>query len=460
MDTFSMLLRNSVIGIEEKIPLVSGEHRTAINFDNAATTPPFHSVMREIRNFAPWYSSVHRGAGYKSVLSSNLYEKARDTVSQFVKADAQRDVVIFTKGTTEAINLLAYKISQQDRSQVVLVTEMEHLANVLPWRFACQSDFVSVDASGRLSLEDLETKLVKYKGKVRLVAVTGASNVTGYINPVYRIARLAHQYGAEILVDGAQWVPHCPVDMRPHQSPGHIDYLVFSAHKMYAPFGAGALIGHKKLFQQGPPFCKGGGTVNLVTHDLVDWDDSPQKDEAGSPNAMGVAALVAAIETLQCMDMNRLYEHEKQLTDYTIKGLKSIPGIKLYGEAGLTEKRVSLVSFTAEGIHHSNVAKILSYEGGIAVRSGLFCAHPYVQKLLCLSKEELQYCHQHPDDPLPGLVRISFGIYNNCREVDAFLEVAAWMMRHSKKLDEKYRCIEKDADYPRWLLKPVKRRAP
>lgn len=460
MDTFSMLLRNSVVGIEEKVPLVSGEHRTAINFDNAATTPPFHSVMREICNFAPWYSSVHRGAGYKSVLSSNLYEKARDMVREFVQADVQRDVVIFTKGTTEAINLLAYKISQQDKSQVVLITEMEHLANVLPWRFACQSDVVSVDASGRLSLEDLETKLVKYKGKVRLVAVTGASNVTGYINPVYRIARLAHQYGAEVLVDGAQWVPHCPIDMRPHQSSEHIDYLVFSAHKMYAPFGAGVLIGHKKLFQQGPPFCKGGGTVNLVTHELVDWDDSPQRDEAGSPNVMGVAALVAAIETLQCFNMNRLYEHEKQLTDYVIKGLKSIPGIKLYGEAGLAEKRVSLVSFTAEGIHHSNVAKILSYEGAVAVRSGLFCAHPYVQKLLCLSKEELQYCHEHPDDPLPGLVRISFGIYNNCREIDAFLEVVAWMMRHTKKLDEKYRCIEREADYPRWLLKPVRKRTP
>lgn len=460
MDTFSVFLRNSVIGVEEKVPLISGQYRTAINFDNAATTPPLHSVMREIERFAPWYSSVHRGAGYKSVLSSNLYEEARETVRSFVNADSQRDAIIFTKSTTEALNMIAYKIAQEDSTQVVLTTEMEHLANVLPWRLGCKSDYVSVDVNGKLSLEDLETKLVKYKGKVRLVAVTGASNVTGYINPVHRIARLVHQYGAEILVDGAQWVPHCPVDMRSHQSPEHIDYLAFSAHKMYAPFGSGVLIGHKKLFQQGQPFCTGGGTVNLVTHELIDWGDSPQKDEAGSPNVIGVVALVAAVRTLIRMDMKALYEHEKCLIDYAIKGLKTIPGIRLYGETGGTEKRVSLVSFTAEGLHHRRVSEVLSGEAGIAVRSGLFCAHPYVQKLLCLTKEDLEYCHEHLDDPLPGLVRISFGLYNNCREVDVFLDTLAWVMRHTKQLDEKYSCIESRIDYPKWLLKRHRKENP
>lgn len=458
MEKFCMFLRESVVGVDVKIPLADGRYKTAINFDNAATTPPFRSVMQQINNFAPWYSSVHRGAGFKSVLSSNMYEQARTIISKFVNADRERDVIIFTKSTTEAINMLAYKITEEKRNQVVLATEMEHLANDLPWRYCCKPDYVRVDGQGRLCLDDLEAKLVEYKGRVRLVAVTGASNVTGYINPVYRIARLAHQYGAQLLVDGAQWVPHCPVNMLAHDSPEHIDYLVFSAHKMYAPFGTGVLIGPKAVFQKGTPDCKGGGTVSLVTSSTVDWEDTPARDEAGSPNVMGVLALVAAIRTLRHMGMNALHQYEQGLIDYAIKGLKEIPGVTLVGAAE-TAARVSLASFATEGIHHRTVAKILSYEAGIAVRSGLFCAHPYVQKLLGLTQQDLEHCRQHLDGELPGLVRISCGLYNTYAEIDELLAMLAWIMRNRKQLIEKYSNIDNRLNCA-WVPPPDRKETP
>ncbi|MCX7780500.1 MAG: aminotransferase class V-fold PLP-dependent enzyme [Negativicutes bacterium] len=452
--------RRLVVGVDTPVPLISGAYTTAINFDNAATTPPFCAVMREIEEFAPWYASVHRGAGYKSVLSSNLYEKARDAIRRFVGADAARDIVIFTKNTTEAINMLAYKLAAEYPGQVVLSTDMEHLANDLPWRYHAQVEFAGVDRQGRLLLDDLEAKLAKHKRRVRLVAVTGASNVTGLINPVHHIARLAHRYGAEILVDGAQWVPHCPVAMKPFGSLEHIDYLAFSAHKMYAPFGAGVLIAPKQTFAQGLPVYKGGGTVSLAARELVDWEEPPFRDEAGSPNAMGVVALATAVQTLAALGMERLHAYETDLLAYAVNGLKSVPGVTLFGDIGRPEERVSLISFAAQGIHHRIVAKILSYEAGIAVRTGLFCAHPYVHNLLGLTQADIEYCHMHPDGALPGLIRVSFGLYNDRREIDRFLEVLTWIMRNKQRLIAKYEQIDDRINHPDWLLQPIRKEAP
>lgn len=413
--------RNLVIGVDTQVPVINGGYVTAINFDNAATTPPFFSVMREIENFAPWYSSIHRGSGYKSIFSSNLYEAGRDVIKNFVHADRERDVVIYTKNTTESINLLSYALYQDNKKQIILCTDMEHLANDLPWQDKFQVDYVSLDQFGRLNLEDFERKLVKYKGKVKLVTVTGASNVTGYVNPVHKLAALAHQHGAKIHVDGAQWVPHHPVDMKDYDSPEHIDYLSFSAHKMYAPFGAGALIGPRELFARTVPVYQGGGDVILVTRQFIEWDSPPDKNEAGTPNVMGVVALIAAIKTLKNIGMDVIHQYEKSLIDYAIEGLKNVPGLELYGQAETSNNRVSLISFNLPGLHHRMLAKILSQEAGIAVRSGLFCAHPYVEKLLHLSNQDLTYYQDHHNVPFPGLVRISLGLYNNCREINTLV---------------------------------------
>lgn len=253
---------------------------------------------------------------------------------------------------------------------------------------------------------------------------------------------MAHQYGAQILIDGAQLVPHAPIDMKPYDSMEHIDYLAFSAHKMYAPFGIGVLIGHKKTFEQGEPIYKGGGAVRLVSHQFIEWDNPPGKDEAGTPNVIGVMALLAAIETLQAIGMHVIHDYETHLINYAIDGLKSIPNIKLYCHSGKNEKRVSLISFTVEGLHSNRVAEILSCEAGIAVRNGLFCAHPYVEKLLKLSTEDLVYLHHHHEVPLPGLVRISLGLYNNCHEIDRLLELLEKIVKNNKQYKEKYKSMK------------------
>jgi len=430
--------RDMIVGVNTKVPLESGEYVTAINFDNAATTPPFCSVMKAIMEYAPWYASVHRGKGHKSVFSSELYEESRITMKKFVGADHTKEVV-FTKNTTESINILAYLLQAESKEQVILSTDMEHLANDLPWRENFTLDYVKIKEDGQLSLADLKEKLVKYQGRVTLVTVTGASNVTGYINPVYRIAELAHKYGAKILVDGAQLVPHAPFDMKSSKLPDHIDYLAFSGHKLYAPFGAGVLIGPQEDFAKGSPVYKGGGAVGLVSHDFVEWDNPPNRYEAGTPNMMGVVAMTAAIQTMNTINCSAIHDYEKKLIDYAIKGLRHIPDINLYCCSDGSEERVSLISFTVNGLYHSIVAAILAQEAGIAARSGLFCAHPYVEKLLKMTDKELAYYHKNVDVLVPGLVRISFGLYNTYDEINVLLELLTRVVKNKNYYNNKYK---------------------
>lgn len=429
--------RNLVVGTETQVVLRNGKKEAGINFDNAATTPPFNSVIEEIGSFAPYYSSIHRGAGYKAKISSTKYEEARKTVMDFVGADSKKDVVIFVKNATEAINKVAYRLSQEPEGYisnqskpknerekcVILSTSMEHHSNDLPWRGKYEVEYIAVDECGRLVFEDYVEKLENYKGRVKLVTVAGASNVTGYVNPVHRIAEWAHKYGAKILVDGSQLVPHMPLDMKAVGSSKHIDFLVFSAHKMYAPFGVGVLIGPKEFFEQGYPDYVGGGTVRAVTHDLVIWNDPPSKDEAGTPNLMGVVALAAAIKTLNGIAMRNVDKHERALTRQLIHGLRNIDCIEMYCTDDEGQDRVGIVPFNMKGVHHEKLAEILAGEAGIAVRSGCFCAHPYVQWLMKLPPEKIRSVVDNPQEEKPGMVRVSFGLYNEHREVDRLLEV-------------------------------------
>jgi len=430
--------RSLVVGVDVKVPLPNGSYTTAINFDNAATTPPFISVMQDIFTFAPYYSSIHRGNGYKSELSSNVYEKSRSTILNFVGANPEKDTVIYVKNTTEAINKLAHRFCHANKKCVILSSDMEHHSNDLPWRDQYTVDYISIDANGNLSLKDLEKKLIKYKGNVKLVTVTGASNVTGIINPIYEIAALTHRYGSKIVVDGAQLIPHIPFNMRPSNPKEHIDYLVFSGHKMYAPFGVGVLIGSKRDFENGPPDLKGGGTVQFVTHDYVSWNSPPQKEEAGTPNLMGVIALVSAIETLGRVNMHEIAKLEGSLTEYTLNKMKKIPDVVLYSTPNYTKDRLGIIPFNIKGIPHYVTASILSSERGISVRSGCFCAHPYVQQLLKLSPKEVEKYIQNPDLPRPGMVRISFGLYNTPYEVDVLIDLLLRIVENKNYYLQKY----------------------
>lgn len=418
--------KNLVAGVSTMVPLKNGRYGKAINFGNAATTPPFYSVLQALADFAPWYGAIERGTGYKSNFTSEFYEKSRKEVMEFLSADTENAVLIYVKNTTEAINKLANVLDNKERD-VVICTEMEHHSNDLPWRDKFKVCYAAVDDDGILQIDDIEKKLKEYGERVRLVTVAGAFNVTGYINDIYKIAALAHKYGTEILVDGAQLVPHIPVKLKNFKDEEHIDYIAFSAHKMYAPFGTGVLIGPRSTFEKCLPDCKGGGTIEKVTYDSVKWAPPPQKNEGGTQNVMGVVALISAIRTLKGIGMKNIESYEAFLTDYAFKKIKNIEGIEVYGTTEPCCKRLGIITFNAEGIDDEITADILAQEAGIAVRNGWFCAQPYARKLLKVDEMSNK-----------GMVRVSFGLYNTYDEIDVLIDLLNMICTNKKYYLKEY----------------------
>ncbi|MBI1806943.1 MAG: aminotransferase class V-fold PLP-dependent enzyme [Ignavibacteria bacterium] len=423
-------LRNQVVGIDTTIPLLDGSKRRYVFLDNAASTPTFRSVLKCIEEFLPWYSGVHRGMGFKAVVATNVYDQTHRIAGEFVGADLQRNVVLFGKNTTESVNLLARRFNFAT-DDVVISTMMEHHSNDLPWRKYCKVIHVGIMEDGGVDLSVLKSELQKHKGKVKLVAVSGASNVTGICNPIHEIAEWAHEVGAKIFVDAAQLAPHRPIDVLSNDDPRHIDFLAYSAHKIYAPFGIGVLVGPIEFFAKGDPDFVGGGTVSYVGLDDVEWASPPQKDEAGSPNVVGAVALAEALTILNAVGMETITEHETQLLEYAISRMKNLPGIRIYGPTENLGRKVGVIPFTVGGMDHALVATILSMEGGIGVRNGNFCAQVYMRKLLNVSPEEEKMKRAaRCDNPiLPGMVRASFGCYNNEEDVDMFIEMLDRIVR-------------------------------
>ena len=437
-----------IVGLDKKVPLLDGSFKRYVNLDNSASTPCLKPVLDKVGEFLDWYSSIHRGSGFKSLLSSHFYDLTRQMVADFVGAGRRSNTVIFTKNASEALNKLANRFPFKEDS-IVLSSLMEHHSNDLPWRRRAKVIYVEVDEYGFLDLNDLEKKLRKYQGKIQLLTLIGASNVTGYVNPLHQIASLAHQYGAKIVIDVAQFMSHRPLDMKSDDDLEHIDYLIFSAHKMYAPFGTGVLIGPKSTFQQGEPEHVGGGTVELVTLDEVEWTGLPDREEVGSPNVVGAIALAEAIKILKEMGMDTITDHEIKLTQYAIKKLRSIKDVIIYGNQDYHENRLGVIPFNLSGFHHSLVSAILSYEEGIGVRHGCFCAHPYVNRLLGTTEEQsirLQAEIKSGNKAnLPGAVRISFGFYNTEEEIDQLIEALEKISRREYK--GKYKLDEKLGEY-------------
>lgn len=379
--------RELFVGLEAEVPLLDGRTQVYINFDNAASTPALQMVQDRVNRFLAYYSSVHRGTGFKSQLSTVAYEQAREIILEFVGAKPDTHVCIFGKNTSEAINKLARRFPFKEDRNVVLTSGMEHHSNDLPWRFSAKVVHVGLLPDGRLDEDDFDAKIEEHHKNLALVAITGASNVTGVINPIHRLAEKTHAVGAQIAVDCAQLAPHRQVDMRSLVDPGHLDYVSISAHKMYAPYGTGALIGRQDTFNQGRPDYSGGGTVEIVTLEDVTWAGAPDRDEAGSPNTVGAIALAAAIQQLNEVGMTAIAEHEANLTAYTLEALGKIPGINVFGDPhpGYSSDRLGVIPFTLDSKSHFLVASILGHEYEIGVRSGCFCAHPYVIHLLGLN---------------------------------------------------------------------------
>jgi selenocysteine lyase/cysteine desulfurase len=428
-------LRNEILGIHTSVPLLDGTERPYVFLDNAASTPTFRRVLDCIAEFLPWYSGVHRGTGYKSLLATEVFDRARDVVARFLSANPEENLVIFTKNTTEGINKLSNRFGFAP-GDVVITTAMEHHSNLLPWRKNAEVVHVGLTEEGTLDLDLLSQAIKQYSGRVKLVAVSGASNITGICQPIHDIAEWAHDAGAAIFVDAAQLAPHRKIEMLANDDRRHIDFLALSAHKIYAPFGTGVLVGPLEFFEQGDPDMVGGGVVDIVTFDSVVWNDAPHRDEAGSPNVVGAVALAEAISILDTVGLDRIAAHEQALLEYAYEALKSMKGISLYGPTKRLEEKVGVIPFTVEGMHHALVAAILAAEGGIGVRNGFFCAQPYVKKLLNLTPEEEREagCGMAADkSKVPGMVRASLGCYSNEEDIDHFLEMLERIIRREYK---------------------------
>jgi selenocysteine lyase/cysteine desulfurase len=420
----------SLVGSGLLVPCLDGVDRPAVELDQAASTQAHPEAAARVAEFLPWYSSVHRGAGFRSRRATAAYESARRTVLAFAARDPDGpDVAIFCRNTTEALNHLAYRL-RLSPDDVVVTTVVEHHANLLPWGRVATRRYVECSEAGTFTVQSVCDALDADGPPPALLAVTAASNVTGWLPPIDEIIGAAHQRGVPVVVDAAQLAPHRPL-------PADADFLAFSGHKLYAPYGSGALIGPRSLFETGDPFLAGGGAVDLVGLDEVVWNAPPDREEAGSPNVIGAVALQAAIEAIGGIGWEAIAEHEGALARRLTAGLGGIEGVRLLGPLGSPSadpaqepaQTLPVAAFTVEGMHHALVAARLSAEYGIAVRHGCFCAHPYVVRLLGLSD---QVVADYRDDVLrgehlriPGAVRASAGLGTSGRDVESLVAAVA-----------------------------------
>ncbi|GAB2652712.1 aminotransferase class V-fold PLP-dependent enzyme [Nocardia goodfellowii] len=389
-----------VSGDDLQVPLVQGGTTTYANFDYAASAPALAQVTDRVQQLLPFYASVHRGAGYASRISTESYEAARGSVTRFLDA-ADDQVVVFTRNTTDSLNLLAACVPGD-----TVVLDIEHHANFLPWtkhgrRVVRAAD--TIEETIRLLVAELCSK------PAALLAVTGASNVTGEVLPLERLAEIAHQCGARILVDAAQLAPHRRISLRDTG----IDYLACSGHKLYAPFGAGVLVGRRDWLDRAEPYLAGGGAVREVSTTDAQWAAAPQRHEAGSPNVLGAAALAAACDALCQIDPETLIAHERELADRLRAGLSAIPGVTQLRLWSDSPDVVGIVAFTLDGFAPGEVAAYLSAEHGIGVRDGRFCAHPLLARL-----------------GLDGALRASIGLGSNSADVDRLIQAIATLVEN------------------------------
>ncbi len=427
-------IRDYIVGIDTPIELANGKKQPLINFDNAATTPAFKAVQDAINEELEMYGSIGRGYSQKSNHSTDVYNSVRDKVIQFLGADPETYTCFYTNSTTDGLNKLASALVE-NKNDIVLTTRIEHHANDLSWRERCKVIYAEVDDQGRVIYDDIE-RLLK-KNKVKIVSISAASNVTGYVNDVHRVAKMAHKYGAKLVVDGAQIVAHRKVEMLGdiNDPDDDIDFIAFSAHKMYSPYGGGAVVGLTSELNEHMPTFYGGGTIMVVGDDWQVYKQAPAVYEAGSPNYPGVVGLGKAIDVLSTIGMDKIQAHEKVLNRKVIDGLKTLPNVIIYGDSEYIDDRVGVISFNFHDINTMFLAEQLSQLGGVATRRGAFCAHPYVWRLMGIDDETARGFANCSDANTAGMVRLSFGIYNNEDEVDQFFSILPDAMQKAKELN-------------------------
>ena len=414
-----LLARSEFIGVDEEVDLANGDKAVAINFDNGATTPSLVSVLDEVRAQLPFYGSIGRGKGQKSGHSTATFNAARKVVQDFFNAPESEYTLAFSGTATDALNKVAGALCEKD--SVVLTTRSEHHANDLPWRAkAAEVRYVDVDELGRLRMEEFEEQLAD--GKVTIVSVQAASNVTGYVHDVHAIAKLAHDADALMVVDGAQIASHRAFSLKGDSAAEDIDFFVCSAHKMYAPFGGGCIVGKTDLMNQHIPAYRGGGMVDVVTDADVTWLEAPDLWEAGSPNYFGQISLAKACEALSTVGFDAITEHEQVLLRRALDGLSGISGVTLYADCNDIEDRVGVFTFNIDNVPAVDVAEMLASRWAIAVRQGEFCAHPLCHRLMGYTDEEILAERDKPNFSAPAMVRVSMGMYNTEAEIDTLID--------------------------------------
>ncbi|GAB7107858.1 aminotransferase class V-fold PLP-dependent enzyme [Streptomyces phaeofaciens JCM 4814] len=415
-----------VLGRDVTVPLVTGGEVTYAALDYAASAPALQRVWDDVAAYAPYYGSVHRGAGYLSQLSTDLFENARATVAEFLDCRAD-DQVVFTRATTDSLNLLARALPAGCE---VFVFETEHHASLLPWKDA-RVTYLDAPRTPQQAVRTLEEALAARTVPIEgghgpaLVCVTGASNVTGELWPVRELAAAAHAHGARIVLDAAQLAPHHPVSVRDLD----VDWVAFSGHKLYAPFGAGVLAGRADWLREADPYLAGGGASRRVTRREdggvdVEWHESAARHEAGSPNVIGAYSIASACKALTEAGFDTLVARERYLIEKVRTGLAEVPAVRVLSLFGDDAPRVGVISFVVEGWNSSHFAAALSAEYGIGVRDGLFCAHPLVRTLLGGAPENQGECgapEAAPGEKSLNAIRVSFGAGTPDEHVDRFV---------------------------------------
>ncbi len=391
-----------VEGIRKDFPILHTKvhGHPLVYLDNAATSQKPQSVIGAlVRYYEGENANIHRGVHYLSQIATEEFEKARETVRAFVNA-AQASEIIFTRGTTEAINLVAqtYGRAHVGSGDEVLITAMEHHSNIVPWQMLCEEKGAKlrvgpINDAGELLLEEFEKQLGP---RTKVVAVAHVSNALGTINPLKRMVAMAHARGIPVLVDGAQAVPHLAVDVQDLGA----DFYAFSGHKMYGPTGIGVLYGKHALLDAMPPYQGGGDMISSVTFEKTTYNKVPHKFEAGTPDMAGVAGLKAAIEYMNGIGIAKIAAHEHELLEYATEVVGALPGVRLIGTA---REKAGVLSFVLDEVHPHDIGTILDQQG-IAVRTGHHCAQPVMERF-----------------HIPATVRASFAVYNTRGEVDALV---------------------------------------
>ncbi|MFI8822951.1 aminotransferase class V-fold PLP-dependent enzyme [Streptomyces sp. NPDC053431] len=433
-----------VLGRDVTVPLVTGGEVSYAALDYAASAPALQRVWDDVAAYAPYYGSVHRGAGYLSQLSTDLFENSRTAVAEFLDC-RPGDQVVFTRSTTDSLNLLAQVIPAECQ---VFVFETEHHASLLPWRDA-RVTYLDAPRTPRQAVETLERALAdRDPHGPALVCVTGASNVTGELWPVRELAAAAHAHGARIVLDAAQLAPHHPVSVRESD----VDWVAFSGHKLYAPFGSGVLAGRADWLQDAEPYLAGGGASRKVARRAdggvdVEWHTTAARHEAGSPNVIGVYAIASACRALTEAGFDRLVARERHLIAKVREGLAEVPEVRVLSLFGDDAERVGVLSFVVAGWNSSHFAAALSAEYGIGVRDGLFCAHPLVRTLLGSDPQDQGECGAPEAAPGEGslnAIRVSFGAGTPDEHVERFVGAVKELVRDGarwKYRTEDGRCV-------------------